>query len=385
MKNKGSITIRSVNEALRALLRGELPEALPLPETDVDDIKELCETANDLVASFQEAHDFITSLSRGNLESEPPARNLLVSPFKQLHANLKHLTWQTRQVAKGDLGQRVDFLGEFADSFNSMIDSLKEKRRAEEELQRALETAEKLRVEADAANRAKSEFLANMTHELRTPLNAVIGLSDLLRQCAEELDREQLEYVEMISDAGYHLLALVENILEMAEAEAGRTELEISAVSIRKPLENGILMITDKALKHGLTLDLSIRDELEILEIQADEAKLRQIMFNLLSNAVKFTPGGGAIKVEARKEGEEVAVSVSDTGIGLKPEDRLRIFETFHQLDSSYTRKYSGTGLGLALTRRLVEMHGGRIWAESEGEGKGSTMTFAIPIRQSSV
>jgi len=378
VKDKESITIRSVNEALRALLRGELPETLPLPGTDVDDIKELCETANNLVASFQETRDFITSLSRGNLEKEPPARNLLISPFKQLHANLKHLTWQTRQVAKGNLGQHVDFLGEFADSFNSMIGSLKEKRRA-------VETAEKLRVEADAANRAKSEFLANMTHELRTPLNAVIGLSDLLRQSPEELDREQLEYVGMISDAGYHLLALVENILEMAEVEAGRMELEISAVSIRKLLENSMLMITDKALNRGLTLDLSIKDELENLEIQADEVKLQQTMFNLLSNATKFTPGGGAIKVEARKEGEEVTVSVSDTGIGLKPEDRQRIFETFHQLDSSYTRKYSGTGLGLALSRRLVEMHGGRIWAESEGEGKGSTMTFVIPIRRFSV
>jgi len=249
-----------------------------------------------------------------------------------------------------------------------------ERKRMEEQLRMAKEAAE-------ASNRAKSEFLANMSHELRTPLNAIIGFSEILSdQIFGELNQRQARYANNILTSGRHLLALINDILDLSKVESGKMELELSLVNIKRLLENSMVMIKEKAMKHGISLDLRIRDELANLEIQADEIKLKQIIFNILSNATKFTQDGGAITVEARREGVELAVSVSDTGIGIKAEDQERIFGEFVQVDSSYAREHQGTGLGLALTRRLVELHGGRIWVESEGEGKGSTFTFVIPI-----
>ena len=163
--------------------------------------------------------------------------------------------------------------------------------------------------------------------------------------------------------------------------EADKMELQPSLVPIKGLLESSLVMIKEKAYKHGISLDLHIPDALAGLKILGDERRLKQIVFNLLSNAAKFTPDGGTITVEAKKEGEELLVSVSDTGIGIEPEDQERIFGAFEQVDSSYARHQQGTGLGLALTKRLVALHGGRIWVESAGEGKGSTFTFAIPAQ----
>ena len=249
-----------------------------------------------------------------------------------------------------------------------------ERKRSEVELRIAKEAAE-------SSNRAKSEFLANMSHELRTPLNAIIGFSEILSdQTFGELNQRQARYVNNVLTSGNHLLTLINDILDLSKVESGKMELELSRVNIKSLLENSIVMVKEKSLKHGISLDLNIPDELADLEIRADELKLKQIIFNILSNAAKFTPDGGAITVEVRQEEAELAISVSDTGIGIKPEDQERIFSEFEQVDSSYARKHQGTGLGLALTRRLLELHGGRIWVESEGEGKGSTFTFVIPI-----
>ncbi|MGO9569090.1 MAG: ATP-binding protein [Desulfomonilaceae bacterium] len=245
---------------------------------------------------------------------------------------------------------------------------------ADLELRKAKEAAE-------SADIAKSSFLAQMSHELRTPLNAIIGFSEILEdQTFGPLNERQLRYINHVHASGLHLLELINQILDLSKVEAGKMELFVSPVNISQLLENGVVMIMEKARRHGIKIDLNIGAELSGAGIQADETKLRQIVFNLLSNAAKFTPDGGCVELSAWKEGDELIISVSDTGIGLKPEDRERIFGAFEQLDSSYARRQQGTGLGLALARSLVELHGGRIWAESEGEGKGSKFTFAIPI-----
>jgi len=238
---------------------------------------------------------------------------------------------------------------------------------------------------AEQASRSKTDFLTNMSHELRTPLNAIIGFSELLLdRSAGDLEEEQACYVSDVLDAGRHLLDLINGILDLAKVEAGKMELDVGRVRIGHVIGHCLMMIRETAIKHGLTLELHIESELEDTAIQADEVKLKQILYNLLSNAAKFTPDGGTISVAARKTGNEILVSVSDTGVGLRSGDHERIFGMFEQVDPSYSRAGRGTGLGLALTRKLVHLHGGRIWAESEGEGRGCTFFFGIPVVESS-
>ncbi|OGR08465.1 MAG: hypothetical protein A2511_16110 [Deltaproteobacteria bacterium RIFOXYD12_FULL_50_9] len=236
---------------------------------------------------------------------------------------------------------------------------------------------------ADAATQAKSDFLANMSHELRTPLNSIIGFSEVLQdEMIGPLNPSQLEDVQYILTAGRHLLSLINDILDLSKVESGKMELELGWFSLQELIEASVVMQREKAMKHGIVLSLAIQPEVDI-EMEADVRKLKQIMFNLLSNAVKFTPDGGAVSLVVRKliETGEIEISVSDTGIGIKNEDLPRLFSAFTQLQMAYTKEYEGTGLGLALTKRLVELHGGRIWVESEF-GKGSKFAFAIPFRQ---
>jgi len=230
----------------------------------------------------------------------------------------------------------------------------------------------------EIANKHKSEFLANMSHELRTPLNAIIGFSEALEErYFGELNPKQAEYVKDINTSGKHLLALINDILDLAKVEAGRMELEISEFNLPAALQNALTLVRERAMTHGISLTLAADPTLG--PVHGDERKFKQIMLNLLSNAVKFTPDGGRVEVRSRIDGETIAISVSDTGIGIPPQDHEAVFQEFRQVGSDYTTKQEGTGLGLALARRFVELHGGRILLESE-LGKGSTFTFTLPF-----
>ena len=233
--------------------------------------------------------------------------------------------------------------------------------------------------ELEAASRHKSEFLANMSHELRTPLNAIIGFSEVLgERMFGELNDKQAEYIQDILSSGRHLLALINDILDLSKVEAGRMELELSRFDLPAAIGSAVILVRERATRHGLGLDVSVDDRLG--PFVGDERKIRQVLLNLLSNAVKFTPEGGRVAVRAVPADGAVEISVSDTGIGIAPEDQEAIFQEFRQVGTDYARKREGTGLGLALARRFVDLHGGRIWVKSR-LGDGSTFTFNLPVR----
>ncbi len=230
--------------------------------------------------------------------------------------------------------------------------------------------------ELEIASQHKSDFLANMSHELRTPLNAIIGFSEVLKESMfGELNEKQDEYIQDIHGSGHHLLSLINDILDLSKVEAGRMELTISQFDIPNAIDNAVLLVRERASRHALALEIKLDPRLN--SFTGDERKFKQILLNLLSNAVKFTPEGGRIAVAALATGEGMEVSVTDSGIGIAPEHLETVFEAFRQVGSDYNTKREGTGLGLALVRQFVELHGGRIWVESV-PNQGSTFTFTL-------
>jgi len=310
-----------------------------------------------------------------------------------------------KKIAQGDLRQRVpiaaeDEIGNLAAEFNRMAESLEnyyntlEKkvsqrtealRHANAELSKNKIELEFANMELQEANRMKSQFLANMSHELRTPLNSIIGFSELLQEKAfGALNERQMQYVEYVHSSGSHLLQLINNILDLSKIEAGRMELIKEDFSVMEVL--GELLGIIKPLAHEKNIVIESKSVPASPKLRADKAKFKQVMLNLLSNAVKFNVSGGTIRVDWETMEEPSGMSVerfivfriSDTGIGIKGEDKGRLFKEFEQIDSSITREYGGTGLGLVLTKRLVELHNGLIWVDSE-PGRGSTFSVKLP------
>jgi signal transduction histidine kinase/CheY-like chemotaxis protein len=233
-------------------------------------------------------------------------------------------------------------------------------------------------LELELASRHKSEFLASMSHELRTPLNAVLGFSEvLLERMFGEINERQEEYLRDIHGSGQHLLELLNEILDLSKIEAGRMELEYSSFELRSLLEDAGSMLRQRAVAQGITLSVVVADDVGL--IHSDELRLKQVVLNLMTNAVKFTGDGGSVAVRAARQGTEIDVTVTDTGIGVSESDRERIFESFQQGGRGSSRE-EGTGLGLTLSRRIVELLGGKMWLESE-VGVGSTFGFSLPER----
>jgi signal transduction histidine kinase len=307
----------------------------------------------------------------------------LVRPIESIQA-------AAAKIGSGGLDQRIevpsrDELGALAEEFNRMAARLQEsysslEQKVQErtrELATALGELDEKSRELEAASRHKSQFLANMSHELRTPLNAIIGFSQVLgERLFGDVNEKQAEYLDDILTSANHLLALINDILDLSKVEAGQVELAVAPFSLTEALERGVVMVRERALQDGVQVAFAASPGVD--RVTGDERRIRQVIFNLLSNAVKFTPAGGAVDVRATRVDGEVRVSVADTGPGIAAEDHERIFEEFQQTEAGVEQR-EGTGLGLALSKRLVELHGGRIWVDSE-PGKGSTFVFTLPV-----
>jgi two-component system CheB/CheR fusion protein len=275
-----------------------------------------------------------------------------------------------RQIERGMGKERIILLA---------IDDITERKEVENGLEKAHEELTELTTELKRTARVKSEFLANMSHELRTPLNSINGFSEVLYdETFGPLNEKQKKYVNNVLISGKHLLLLINQILDMAKVEAGKMRLALSDLSMKSLLNEISLLVADMVSKKNLQMLLEIDEDLP--NIEADELKVKEIIYNLLSNAAKFTPEGGKIGMRAKKADSEIEIVVWDTGVGIAPENMGKIFEGFFRVDTPYSRVTEGTGLGLPLSKNLVELHNGKFSVESEGLDRGTSVRFTLPF-----
>jgi two-component system cell cycle sensor histidine kinase PleC len=275
-----------------------------------------------------------------------------------------------RQIQRASGKERIILLA---------IEDITERREIENGLEKAHEELEELAVELKRTARAKSEFLANMSHELRTPLNSINGFSEVLYdETFGPLNEKQKIYVNNVLSSGKHLLLLINQILDMAKVEAGKMKLALSRLPLKSILNEISMLVADTAGKKNIGMSIVIAGDLP--DIEADELKVKEIIYNLLSNAVKFTPEGGKVGMRAKRADSGIEVVVWDTGVGIAPENMERIFEGFFRVDTPYSRLTEGTGLGLPLARKMVELHGGKLSVDSKGLDCGTSVRFTLPI-----
>ena len=259
------------------------------------------------------------------------------------------------------------------------IEDITERREIEKGLEKAHEELQELAVELKRATRAKSEFLANMSHELRTPLNSINGFSEILYdETFGALNEKQKKYVEYVLTSGKHLLLLINQILDMSKVEAGKMKLVLIDLPMKSLLNDISLLVADMVSKKKIVMALEIAQNLP--DIQGDELKIKEVLYNLLSNAIKFTPEGGKIGMWAKRVDSDIEIEVWDTGAGIASENMGKIFEGFFRVDTPYSRVTEGTGLGLPLSKKLVELHGGKFSVVSGGLNKGTQCKFSLPI-----
>ncbi|MGB9442229.1 MAG: response regulator [Desulfobacterales bacterium] len=400
MLNVKEEDIDRITEAFYLILQGKRPTPIELPEDYPDnEIKQAVSYINNFINEYNSGTDWIYNLSRGDLSVEAPKGKLLIlQSLKSLQASLRHLTWATQQIATGDFSHEIDFMGDFSAAFNSMTqqlkDSFSERKKANEALQdqinelnnarlamlNMMEDLDVARNEAEDATKSKSEFLANMSHEIRTPMNAIMGMAHLAMKT--DLTAKQYDYLKKVDISARSLLGIINDILDFSKIEAGKMDMESVDFQLEETLDNISTLVGIKTQEKGLEL-LFKTDPAVPRALIGDPLRLGQILINLSNNAVKFTDTGEIVVatklVKQDKAQVTLKFSVHDTGIGMTAEQAAKLFQPFAQADSSTTRKYGGTGLGLTISKRLTEMMGGEIWVESN-PGQGSTFSFTANL-----
>jgi two-component system sensor histidine kinase/response regulator len=392
--------IDKITGVFYSIFKGKKPVPIELPQDYPDnEIRQAVGYINRFIAEYNEMTAFAYQLGRGEIDIDPPKGSLIIiQSLKSLHASLRNLTWVAKQIATGDFGQNISFMGEFSEAFNSMTEQLQasfqERKESVEGLQsqveelgkarkamlNILEDLDEARQAADSAAQAKADFLANMSHEIRTPMNAIIGFSSLAMKT--DLDRKQRDYLQKIQQSGKHLLGIINDILDFSKIEAGKLAVEQTEFELEKVLENVSNLISDKTAAKGLELVFRIEKGTPNYLV-GDPLRLGQILVNYSNNAVKFTEHGEIVVsvkiVEETDNDGFFRFAVHDTGIGLTAEQIGKLFQSFQQADMSTSRKYGGTGLGLAISKKLAELMGGDVGVESE-YGKGSTFWFTARL-----
>ena len=325
-----------------------------------------------LAHQYNDTHRFIVDLSKGKLDTTPPANNSCVTPFKQLQAELLHLTWQIHQISEGDFLQKVSFSGDFSESMNRMIASLREKEKISQLNQHYVE-------ELKALNATKDKFFSIIAHDLKNPFNGMLGLSEILLENLQSNNTEHLEDIArqlfLSSKQGYKLLL---NLLDWSRIQTGKLEVDLRPVNLRKVLEEAISVAESTVLSKNITLELECPEN---LMVEADTNILQTVIRNLVSNSLKFTHRAGVVKVRAYVD-DAVVVEVSDNGVGMTPEQVSNLFRVDASVSTPGTAKEQGTGLGLILCKEFLGKLNSDIVVQSE-KGVGSTFSFKLPFPKS--
>ena len=381
MDDTESKRVDDITRAVNDLLKGRRPVRLAVGTQPNDEIRQLSMFVNRLTDALCAGTSSAVDLSEGRLGEEINCRLAFGGALKNLQASLRHLTWQAQQVAKGDLSERVAFLGDFSVAFNNMVEQLDADRRRLLEQEHALQRqAEELRHAlhaAETATQAKSQFLANMSHEIRTPMTAILGFAETLLE-PDLPASEHREAVCTIQRNGEYLLALINDILDLSKVEAGRLDVERIRCSPCNVLAEVASLMGQRVRSKGLRFQIAFTGAVPET-IQSDPTRLRQILINLAGNAVKFAQTGAILIVVNFESAPtpQLEFAVVDSGIGMTAEQKTRLFRPFTQADSSTTRRFGGTGLGLTISKKLAQALGGDIdvWSEP---GRGSVFRVRV-------